>query len=165
MGNCIYFVEGQCEERLISALKETPSQIQPGRVKVLNVIQEHIPPSQFVTIKMGTTVVLVFDTDVEKTEFLLKNIENLKKKCSHVKIIYLPQVLNLEEELVRCSDIKSVTELTHSKSASNFKSDFCSMTNVRKTLEKHNLRVSQLWSKKPASPFDFIDNNGSTIKI
>ena len=68
--NCIYFAEGKCEERLLNALKENPQKIQSGRVKVFNVIQELIPKSQLVTIQAGTTVVLVFDTDVPNTECL-----------------------------------------------------------------------------------------------
>lgn len=36
---CIYYVEGPCEQQLISALKERPEKLIPGKVKVFNVVQ------------------------------------------------------------------------------------------------------------------------------
>lgn len=64
-GKCIYYVEGPCEQQLIAALKESPSKLLPGKVKVYNVIQNLIPKSQLLSIQAGTMVVLAFDTDVE----------------------------------------------------------------------------------------------------
>ena len=100
-GKCIYYVEGPCEQQLIAALKESPSKLLPGKVKVYNVIQNLIPKSQLLSIQAGTTVVLAFDTDVEQTVTLRKNLELLDKYCAKLHIVYLPQVLNLEDELVR----------------------------------------------------------------
>jgi hypothetical protein len=68
--NCIYFVEGRCEEKLLNALKEQPQKILSGRVKVFNVIQNALSNSQLITIQPGTTVALVFDTDVPQTDCL-----------------------------------------------------------------------------------------------
>ena len=163
--NCIYFAEGKCEERLLNALKENPQKIQSGRVKVFNVIQKLLPKSQLVTIQTGTTVVLVFDTDVPNTEFLHENIRRLKMLCSKVRLVFLPQVLNLEDELVRCSEIKSVVELTHSKSNKDFKRDFCSMSNVRSVLDRVNLNVNSLWTENVPSPFGFVESNSDDIKL
>lgn len=67
---CIYYVEGPCEQQLIAALKETPARLIPGKVKVFNVVQNLIPKSQMLSIQAGTTVVLVFDTDVSQTSLL-----------------------------------------------------------------------------------------------
>lgn len=163
--NCIYFAEGKCEERLLNALKENPQKIQPGRVKVFNAVQNLLTKSQLVTIQSGTTVVLVFDTDVQNTEFLCENIRRLKTLCSKVRLVFLPQVLNLEDELVRCCEIKSVIGLTHSKSNKDFKRDFCSMTNVRSALDRVNLNVSTLWTDNVPSPFGFVESNSDEIKI
>lgn len=163
--NCIYFAEGRCEERLINALKEAPQRIQPGRVKVLNVVQEYLTKSQLITIQAGSTVVLVFDTDVKQTECLRENISRLKKLCSKVKIVYLPQVLNFEDELVRCSDIKAVTDLTHSKSVKDFKRDFCAMTNTRSALDRVNLKVESLWTEASPEEFSFVPKNSKDIKL
>ena len=35
-GKCIYYVEGPCEQQLISALKEAPEKLIPGKIKVFN---------------------------------------------------------------------------------------------------------------------------------
>ena len=106
---CIYYVEGPCEQQLIAALKEEPKKLLPGKIKIFNVVQNLIPKSQMLSIQSGTIVVLVFDTDVSKTLNLKKNLELLARYCGRLKIVFLPQVLNLEEELVRCTDVKIVT--------------------------------------------------------
>ena len=78
-GKCIYYVEGLCERQLIAALKENPARLIPGKVRVFNVIQNLIPKSQMISIQAGTTVVLVFDTDVPQTANLRKNLELLNR--------------------------------------------------------------------------------------
>ena len=39
MKKCIYLTKGECEEKLVKALKEKPSMIAPGKVWKFNVIQ------------------------------------------------------------------------------------------------------------------------------
>ena len=162
--NCIYFVEGKCEATLLAALKEYPQKIIPGKVKVFNVITSLIPRSQLVTIQTGTTVVFVFDTDVPVTESLKKNIELVDTYCNKTKVIFLPQVMHLEDELVRCTDIGSISELTHSRSTKDFKRDFCAMTNCRDVLNRHQLDVLRLWTQNPPEVFGFIPPNSDYIK-
>lgn len=164
---CIYFVEGPCEEQLIKALKEKPNKLIPGKIKVFNIVQNLIPKSQMLSIQSGTIVVLVFDTDVEQTLKLKKNIELLKRYCKKLRIIYLPQVLTLEDELVRSTDVKEVLELTKSDSIKNFKRDFCKMKSkdCRAMLDHHMLDCSSLWKIKPSNAFSFIECNSFKIKI
>ena len=166
-GKCIYYVEGPCEQQLISALKEAPEKLIPGKIKVFNVVQNLIPKSQLLSIQAGTTVVLVFDTDVTQTLNLKKNLELLERYCGKLKIVFLPQVLNLEEELVRCTDVKAVTELTKSGSVKNFKTDFCKMKvkDCRSMLERHQLNIARLWMTKTPDAFTFTESNGDSIKL
>lgn len=166
-GKCIYYVEGPCEQQLISALKEAPEKLIPGKIKVFNVVQNLIPKSQMLSIQAGTTVVLVFDTDVSQTLNLKKNLELLERYCGKLKIVFLPQVLNLEEELVRCTNVKIVTELTKSGSVKNFKTDFCKMKvkDCRSMLGRHQLSIARLWMTKTPDAFDFTENNGDSIKL
>ena len=166
-GKCLYYVEGPCEQQLISALKEAPEKLIPGKIKVFNVVQNLIPKSQMLSIQAGTTVVLVFDTDVSQTLNLKKNLELLERYCGKLKIVFLPQVLNLEEELVRCTDVKTVTKLTKSGSVKNFKTDFCKMKvkDCRSMLERHQLNIARLWMTKTPDAFDFTENNGDSIKL
>ena len=164
---CIYNVEGSCEEQLIGALKQQPAKIIPGKVKIFNVIQRLIPKSQLLSIQPGTIVALVFDTDVPVTEYLKKNVEQLKKFCGRVKIIYLAQVLNLEDELARCTDVKAAQELTQSRSNKNFKADFCRMKSVecRNMLERHHIDVLNLWTTTVPSDFSFVEHNSNQVKL
>lgn len=166
-GKCIYYVEGPCEQQLIAALKEPPSKLLPGKVKVYNVIQNLIPKSQLLSIQAGTTVVLAFDTDVEQTVTLRKNLELLDKYCAKLHIVYLPQVLNLEDELVRCTDVKSAAALTQSSGIRNFKTDFCKLKvrECRAMLERHSLQVDRLWTTPVPEAFLFIKSNGNEIKL
>lgn len=108
----------------------------------------------------------MFDTDVPNTAILQKNIELIERYCK-VKIIYLPQVMNLEDELVRCTDVRSVLELTKSNGIRNFKSDFCRLKakDCRSMLERHHFDVKGMWITSPPSNFSFVEKNSSKIKM
>ena len=115
--NAVYYCEGEDELKLIEALQIAPNLILPGKPKKINVIQNLIPKSILLGIKPGTTITLVFDTDVvSNMNTIRKNIENINKYCKGISIVCLLQVENLEDELVRSTDVKSVLELTKSKS-------------------------------------------------
>ena len=163
---CIYYVEGFCEQQLLSALKEEPARVIPGKIRVFNVVQNLIPKSQLISIQPGTIVALVFDTDVPQTANLKKNIELLNRYCGRIRIIYLPQVMNLEDELKRCTDIKSVSELTHSNGIKNFKTDFCRLKvkDCRAMLERHNLDCKRLWASSVPEAYHFVENNSCQVK-
>ena len=59
-------------------------------------------------------MVLLFDTDVEKTDILQKNIDYLKKYASQVKVVNLAQVMNFEDEIDRAADVRKAQGLTKS---------------------------------------------------
>lgn len=160
----VYFVEGPCEEKLINALKKQPSLICPGKIKVINVLQEVLSVSQLLQIQTGTVVSLVFDTDVPPTKILQDNINALRRKCSRVEIVYLAQVRNIEEELVRCTDVKRVTELTRSGGIQNFKHDFCATSDLRSTLKNHHLDMNLLWDTPRPEEYSCATRNSDVIK-
>ena len=112
-------------------------------------------------------MVLVFDTDVEKTDILQKNIDYLKKYASQVKVVNLAQVMNFEDEIARATDVKKAQDLTKSLSVSEFKTAFCKfkVEECRNSLNRHHLDVSQLWSKTPPDRFSFVKQGGDTIKL
>lgn len=122
---CIYYCEGEDDQKLIDALKVSPSKIRPGKSKKLNVVQKLIPKSILLGIKPDTNVVLVFDTDV-----------------------------------------KSVLDLTKSKSLSNFKSDFRRMNDeqCRNMLDRHKIDVERLWTTEAPVAFEFAERNSRVIK-
>ena len=162
---CVYFAEGECEAQLLNALKQRPEKILPGKVRVFNVIQNVLPKSQLITLQAGMTVIFVFDTDTDQTEHLRQNIQRVRRYC-RVRLLTVAQVLNLEDELARCTDVSEARELTQSKGQRNFKADFCRMKpeDCRAMLERHRLDRTKLWSKEPQGAFGFLSQDGSAVK-
>lgn len=164
---CVYYVEGECERQLINSLKEQPGMVVPGKVKVYNVIQKLIPKSQLLTIQKDSIVVFLIDTDVDETKYLSQNIDRIRKYCNNVHTVNLLQVLNFEDEIIRSTDVTKVSELTKSKSISNFKSDFCRMKteDCRKLLERHHFDIDAIWCTRPPQSFEGFaeDNNKRRI--
>lgn len=162
---CVYFAEGECEAQLLNALKQYPEKILPGKVRVFNVVQNVLPKSQLLTLQAGMTVVFVFDTDTDQSEHLRQNIQRVRRYC-RVRLLTAAQVLNLEDELTRCTDVSEVCDLTQSKGRRNFKADFCRMKpeDCRAMLERHRLDMTKLWSEEPPSAFGFLSQNGRSVK-
>ena len=101
-------------------------------------------------IKPNTTVILVFDTDVEEESLLKRLSHNIKilKNSKRVKeIIIIPQVSNFEDELVYATDIKSIEQFFPKCTKKEFKSKFIKLPDIRKQLEKHNFSIKKLWSR------------------
>ena len=163
---CFYLVEGECEEKLLKALKAQPALINPGTVKKFNAVQNEIPASRLMSFDPGSRVVLVFDTDTDVTEHLKKNIEMLEKVCSKVEVLTVAQVLNFEDEMVRSTDISKAEELTKSKTVSDMKKAVNRMkeTDFRQTLKRHKFEISKLWTQKPPKPFSFVKQQAEEIK-
>lgn len=164
--NYIYYVEGQCEEKLLKILKTDMQLIQPGKIVKCNVIQKKIKQAQLTTLRKGTTVVLVFDTDTESTTILKQNINMLNKERAISNMICITQVENLEDEIERSCDVKRAYELTNSKSTSTFKHDFIVSTNLKRTLENHKFCFDVLWSKSPEKEqYRGIQNEAGLIRL
>ncbi len=164
---CLYFCEGEDDQKLINALKYNPERILSGRSKTLNVMQTLIPKSVLLGIKPNSCISLVFDTDVvTNLQFLKTNINNIKKYCHGVRIVCLLQVKNLEDELVRCTDVKNVLDITKSKTLSNFKADFKKLSDdkCRRVLDNHKIDVKKLWTTNAPEVFSFVERNSHLIK-
>lgn len=98
-----FFVEGEGERAIINTLKTELQCIQAGKVDVFNVIQNKLNKNILMKLKPGTIVILVFDTDKDETDILDYNLRFLKKQSNVKKVIIIPEVKNLEDELVRLS--------------------------------------------------------------
>lgn len=160
-----YFVEGESEQILINALKTDLGLIVPGKVDILNVIQKKINKNWLRTMKPNTIVILVYDTDVEDVELLKKNIETLKK-CAAVKDVWcIPQVKNLEDELVRACNIRNVMDLTGTRTLHDHKRAFVNNSNQSQMLERNEFDIRKLWSKVPDNAFAQFGNDSGKIKI
>ena len=78
-----YYVEGDDEKRLIEVLKTDMRLIIPGKVQILNVVQERLTDLKLRILQDGTTLVFVFDTDVGDPAILNENIRKAKKIFKH----------------------------------------------------------------------------------
>lgn len=110
-----YYVEGDDEKRLIEVLKTDMRLIIPGKVQILNVVQERLSDMKLRTLHAGTILVFVFDTDVGDPAILNENITKAKQS-SNIKDVYcVPQVKNIEDELIRAMGLKNIEELLNSR--------------------------------------------------
>ena len=163
---CFYLVEGECEEKLLKALKGKPALVRPGVVKKFNVIQNEIPASKLMSFDPGSRVVLIFDTDKEVTEHLKKNLELLRSVCTRVEVLTIAQVLDFEDEMVRSTDVSRAQDLTRSATVSDMKRAVNRMkeNEFRQALKRHGFDLSKLWTGKPPGAFSFVKQQAERIK-
>ncbi len=160
-----YFVEGEDEKKLLNTLKNQLRVIQPGKVQKLNVVESKISTNIIRTLKQGTIVILVFDTDTNNTDILNWNIKKLNDSHVISKVITVPQVKNLEDELLRSCNIKDIKDLLNSRSKKEYKSDLIRVTNLDAKLIEHRFDISLFWNKQPGIPYQHIINGSAEIKI
>lgn len=159
-----YFVEGEDDKKIVDTLKTKLGLILPGKVECFNVIEKLFKPPHIMSLQYGTTVILIFDTDTGNTEILQKNIDFLKKQNNIKDILFIPQVLNLEDELIRSCSIKKIEELTKSKSSKSFKRDLLRISNLEYRLLDCNFDFTQFWNMPAPFPYKNIPNNSDKIK-
>lgn len=160
----LYFVEGDCEKKLIDELKKEKL-LPSGKSTVFNVLTRRISFSRLMEIGTGSIVIFVFDTDGEKDISILKeNLNLLRTQLFDVSIVKLIQVKNLEDELVRSTDIKQIIELTNSKSIADFKVAFLRTKSCLSILKRHSFDINRMWCTKPTGAFCEFSQDFDKIK-
>lgn len=162
--NYQYFVEGEDEEKIIKVLKTDMQLIVPGKVLRFNVVERKITKARLMSLRPDTNVILIFDTDTGNDAILKENIQILKKHLAVESVICVPQVKNLEDELVRACNIKQIKELTGSKSNGEFKRDLIKESNLKRKLENKQFDFSKFWSTSLKEGYDGIVNESEKIK-
>lgn len=161
-----YYVEGHDEKKIVDILKREMGCIKSGRVDIFNVVQNHFTEARIRTLKSGTIVVLIYDTDVDNHIVTMKeNLAFLNKQACIKKVLCIPQVRNLEDELRNACDIKSISELTKSKTDGNYKRDLINCNNLETRLKQSNFQISRFWSLLPDNKFQDFGNDAEQIKI
>ena len=135
-----------------------------GKIKVMNTIQNKVSKSILRTLERETIVVLVFDTDVEKVDVLDENIKIIKNSNNVRDIICIPQIKNLEDELIYSTNITKIIDLLESKSKKDFKNDFNNCKNLIKKLEDKEFKISKIWSREAEDIFKKYKNEAIKIK-
>ena len=159
-----YYVEGECEEKLINTLKSELMLVETGKVQKLNVIENEISKARLIALRPGTMVVLIFDTDTGNVEILNKNIKKLSECSSVADLVLVPQVKNLEDELVKSCSIRHIKQLLGSRSNAEFKSDFIKATNLANKLKSKSFDINLIWKGNPSAPYQDIINQSEKIK-
>lgn len=162
-----YFVEGNNEEKMVKILKTDMQLIMPGKVQIFNVVEQGLTKPRIATLKSGTTVVLVFDTDTGNLSTLMKNIAFLNKEKTIKEVLCITQVKNLEDELMRSCNIKQIKELTGSRTNREFKHDMLNDSDLTfcKKLNKHNFDFDRFWSINDDEEYINIPNDAIKIKL
>lgn len=159
-----YYVEGEDEKKLIEVLKANKL-VCAGKIQIFNPICEKLTKARLMTIKPGTNVVMIFDTDVGDTAILQENI-GMMNGCSNVsKVHTVTQVKNLEDELLRCCKIRKITDLFGSDGVKKFKSDFIKEKNLMNKLNEKGFDIQKLWIKEPDGKFKTILNMADEVKM
>ena len=159
-------VEGEDERSLLNTLKLDLRCIESGKIDKFNVIQSRFTTARMRTLKTGTTVVLVYDTDVEmNTKILDENIAFLKRQKGIKEVICIPQVRNLEDELVRACNIKNIVDLTKSLTKADYKRDLINCSNLSDRLKKCKFDITKIWAEIPKNNFKKYGNDSEKIKI
>lgn len=159
-----YFVEGEDEEKLIHVLKTELRLILPGRVQKFNVTQQRLTKLRVMSLKPGTTVILIFDTDAGNPDILNENVVFLKKSTSVKEVFCIPQVKNLEDELKRSCKIKQIRELTGSRSNSDYKHDLIKDSRLAEKLKNANFDISVFWNSVDTGIFKHVINEAKKVK-
>lgn len=140
-----YFVEGECERKLINELKGS-NMILPGKVEVFNVLRDKISKQRLLVLKPKTNIILIYDIDVEKTEILKYNIDFLKKH-NFKKIYHIQSLNNFEDELVFATSLKSINDMYHTASVDEFKTKFLHQNNLLAKLKNIHYTNCKMWSR------------------
>ena len=161
----LYYVEGDDEKKLLDILKTDLGVIKPGKVQKLNVVAQEITEARLRTLSRDTMIVLVFDTDAGNVNILKNNIGTLEKCKAVSEIVLVPQVPNLEGELVRSCNIRNIKDLLSSKTSGEFKSDIIHVSNLAKKLQEHQFDIQVFWSGRPREPYQDIENQAAKVKL
>lgn len=161
-----YFVEGKCEEKFINTFK-VPKYgfILPGSVDVFNFINEEITDLRIMQLKPNANIVLVYDTDVENTHMLDKNIKKLNK-YGFKRIYHVQSIKNFEDEIVYSSSIKNINSLFSTSSKNEFKRDFCKANNqsLFKKLNSIDFNFNNIWTRQDNGVFkNYSTKEGSKL--
>lgn len=162
--NFQYYVEGQNEKALLNALKSELRCIESGKVDVFNVVQKQFTVTQIRPLKQNTIVILVYDTDVDNTDVFRQNMVFLKRQKAIREVICIPQVKNLEDELIRACHINDIRELTHSSTKTDYKRDLIRCSNLCARLIQCKFNITKFWSCVPRNKFSLWGNDAEKIK-
>lgn len=125
-----YFVEGDCEKKLIDELKKIENkELVAGKVDVMNVIYERFSIAKLLTLEKNAIIILVYDIDVPQIEILKENLKTLAL-YGFKKIIHIQSINNFEDEIVYSTSINNINDFFKTNTAGDFKKRFIKHGNI-----------------------------------
>lgn len=164
-----YFTEGETEKRLVDWLKTEKRLIKPGKSMVFNMFQRAVTNPLLMKISESTIVVVIFDTDLisPNMDMFLSNISKLSKSRTVKKVLLIPQCKNLEDELIRCTSIRQITDFFPSENVEKFKAKFLDSNDhfLSNKFRENDFDFSKLWIKDTTGIYSDLHNNAKEIKL
>ncbi|MEG0408510.1 MAG: hypothetical protein RR623_06515 [Bacilli bacterium] len=151
--NIVYYVPSNFEKKVISLLKN--KFIISGNIRVVDVANTCISDSRLMMIKDDTTAILLYNTNNNNTFFLKKNIIALNKTRRVKKIIHIPQLNTLDDE------ISHYLHLVNEPQNLNFNSRFSYFTSL---INSKDFSIKDFWYRNPQNSFNKFENNSFLIK-
>lgn len=158
-----YYVEGECEEKMIKAFQHEEVGFLVGRIDVINPAEHILSKLRISQLKKDTTVVLVYDTDAANEKILEENVDSLKKSKNIKAIYHVQSVENFEDEISRSCKLSSVNDIFKTKSPNEFKTKFLSHKDIAKKLLSIGFDIELIWVKESQNVTKY-PNDGYKIK-
>lgn len=149
-----YYVEGAIEKKFVDYLKDK-QMIRPGKADVFNAVQDYFNLMHIRSLPPESIIILIFDTDRNEPDTIVRNIKFLKKHTNIKEVICIPQATNFEEEMIRCTSIQRLREFFDCARDSEFKRKFLEEKHLDYRLKSKHFEFKKLWSVAP--PQKFID--------
>lgn len=149
-----YYVEGECEAKLINALKTVKDNfIRPGKVEVFNVIRDRISKFRIATLKRNTIIVLVYDVDVRRVNILDENIR-LLKSAGFSYIHHIQSLDCFEDEILYSSSLNDINDCFKTERVDGFKARSIEHKDILTKLKSIGFNPKKMWSRaNQRSPF------------
>lgn len=157
-----YYVEGECEAKLINALKTGKDNfIRPGKVEVFNVIRDRISKFRIAALKRNTIIVLVYDVDVRIVNIPDENIR-LLKSAGFSYIHHIQSLDCFEDEIVYSSSLNDINDCFKTERVDGFKARFIEHKDILTKLKSIEFDPKKMWSRvNQKSPFALYSRQSS----
>ena len=158
-----YYVEGECEEKIINAFQHEEVGFLAGKIDVINPAKQSISKLRISQLKKDTIVVLVYDTDAANEKILNDNVRLLKQSKNVKAIYHVQSVNNFEDEIVYATNISNINDVFKTKGVNEFKKQFIAHKDIVKKLNNISFDIKLIWSRDANNLKSFI-NQGDKIK-
>ena len=141
-----YFVEGECEEKLINTYKTIPYQyFQSGKVEVYNFINKEFTNQRLLALSNKAIIILVYDIDIENMKVFELNVKKLIN--AGFKVYHIQSIKNFEDEILYSTKLKKINDMFKTENYDEFKHMFINHNRIDVKLDKSHFNIDKIWSR------------------